>query len=153
MVSSVVSAAPVATVAMVVPGVPVARRPVVLRVLRGRWVWRPVVVLLVGAVGAAMGLAPRVWLMAVPVVTRVPVVSVVPAARRVPGPMPPMVVRALWVVPAGPGARVRPVPRVRPGRRDRLTVVMVVSVARLVRAAMVVPAGLVVRVPVVGPRV
>jgi hypothetical protein len=60
MVSSVVSAAPVATVAMVVPGVPVARRPVVLRVLRGRWVWRPVVGLLVGAVGAAMGLAPRV---------------------------------------------------------------------------------------------
>jgi hypothetical protein len=52
LVASVVSAVLVVTVAMVVSGVPVARRPVVPRVLRVRWVWRPVVVPLVGAVGA-----------------------------------------------------------------------------------------------------
>jgi hypothetical protein len=153
-VVSVVSAVLVVTAAMVVAGVLVAvRLMVVSRVPRVLWVWRPVVGLRVGVVGAAMGLTPRVWLMAVPGVTRVPVVSVVPAVRAVPGPMPPVVVRALWVVSAGSGVRVRPGPPVVTARRARLTVVMVVSAARLVRAAMVVPAGLVVRVPVVGPRV
>jgi hypothetical protein len=56
----VVSVAPavlVVTVAMVVPVVPVAARPMVgPRVLRVRWVWRPLVAPLVGVVGVVTGL-------------------------------------------------------------------------------------------------
>jgi hypothetical protein len=47
--------------ATVVPGVPVARRPVVVkRVQRVRWVWRPVVLLAVRAAPVVPGLTLRV---------------------------------------------------------------------------------------------